>query len=85
MLPEFKDGTIVIVDSTQPVKDGDYVVARIDEGIELRKLTIRNSQWYLYITNPASSEYLPVEPASIVGKIIKCTDPNRRIYSKHFD
>ena len=46
MEPEFPDGSIIIVYSGQPVTDGDFVVTKLNDQVELHQLA---KKWKLEV------------------------------------
>ena len=83
MLPEFPDGSIIVVDPTQPAKAGDYVVARINEMIELRKLYVENGIYVLKTTASPDADTLVSASAQLIGRVAKKTDI-RKSTAKYF-
>jgi len=52
MIPEFKHGTVIVVDPEAPVRDGSYVVAEFEDGdFALRKLRMYDGKFYLEALN----------------------------------
>ncbi len=71
MEPEFKDGTIVIVEPGVFVNDGSYVVAQHNDEYVLRQLDLQGERWFL---RPLNDEYETVEiPGldAIRGRVIQ--------------
>ena len=48
MVPEFRDGSVVIVEPGGPLRDGAFVIAEHGNGVILRQLVIEQDQWSLH-------------------------------------
>lgn len=62
MLPEFKEGVIIIIDPAGTVKDGCYVIATHNEELIFRQLRILDERYYL---QPLNDLYDTVEISGI--------------------
>ena len=52
MIPEFEHDTVIVVDPEAPVRDGSYVVAKIEDGdFALRKLRMYDGKFFLEALN----------------------------------
>jgi len=51
MLPEFKEGVIIIIDPAGSVKDGCYVMATHNDEYIFRQLRIQDGKYYLQPLN----------------------------------
>lgn len=51
MVPEFEHGTVIIIDPEAVVKDGSYVIAKVDGEFIFRQLKIRADKYYLQPLN----------------------------------
>jgi len=51
MLPEFKHGTLLVVDPEAPVRDGSFVIGKIDDEYILRQLRIKEKEFFLQPLN----------------------------------
>jgi len=51
MVPEFEHGTVIIIDPEAVVKDGSYVIAKVDGEFIFRQLRIRDNKYYLQPLN----------------------------------
>lgn len=51
MIPEFEHDTVIIVDPEAVVKDGCYVIARVDGEFIFRQLLIRTDKYFLQPLN----------------------------------
>lgn len=58
MVPEFEHGTVIIIDPEAVVKDGSYVIAKVDGEYIFRQLRIRDDRYYL---QPLNDLYETVE------------------------
>ena len=78
MLPDFEDGSIVVIDPEQAVQHGDYVVAQVDDQHQLGKLSVSGNVWQLATTSEEMQIPVVISRKSILGRVIKCTDPRRK-------
>jgi len=51
MIPEFEHGTVIIIDPEAVVKDGSYVVAKVDGEFIFRQIAIRGEKYFLQPLN----------------------------------
>ncbi|MCU7799897.1 MAG: S24 family peptidase [gamma proteobacterium symbiont of Lucinoma myriamae] len=51
MVPEFEHGTVIIIDPEAVVKDGSYVIAKVDGEFIFRQLMIRGEKYFLQPLN----------------------------------
>ncbi|MCU7937843.1 MAG: S24 family peptidase [gamma proteobacterium symbiont of Bathyaustriella thionipta] len=51
MVPEFEHGTVIIIDPEAVVKDGAYVVAKVNGEFIFRQLRIHNDKYFLQPLN----------------------------------
>lgn len=51
MVPEFEHGTVIIIDPEAVVKDGSYVIARVDDEFIFRQLKIHQDKYFLQPLN----------------------------------
>jgi SOS-response transcriptional repressor LexA len=58
MLPEFKDGTVIIIDPEAVVKDGAYVIAKVEEEFIFRQLRMYDDKYFL---QPLNNLYETIE------------------------
>ncbi len=87
MLPEFREGDIVIVEPDGALKDGSFVLARPQGEWTLRQLARRGETWCLRALNPARGERpeLALADLSCVhGVVIQKAVPGRRKLSKSY-
>jgi SOS-response transcriptional repressor LexA len=71
MVPEFTEGTIIIVEPTGVLERGCYVVAEHDDEYLFRQLVITQGHWFL---KPLNDRYPTVElagPQAIKGRVIQ--------------
>lgn len=78
MLPDFEDGSIVVIDPDQPARDGDYVVAQVANQHQLGKLSISDEIWHLTTTSEDPPNPVIINRKNILGRVIKCTDSRRK-------
>jgi SOS-response transcriptional repressor LexA len=62
MLPEFKEGVIIIIDPAGAIRDGSYVIANHDDELIFRQLRIQDNKYYL---QPLNDLYDTVEISSL--------------------
>lgn len=87
MLPEFREGDIIIVEPDGALRDGSFVLACPGGAWLLRQLARRGEHWCLRALNPAPGEppELPLSDLSTVhGLVIQKAVPGRRKLSKSY-
>ncbi len=87
MLPEFREGDIIIVEPDGALRDGCFVLARPDGEWTLRQLARSGSGWCLRALNPApgTPAETPIADLSPVhGLVIQRAVPGRRKLTKHY-
>jgi DNA polymerase V len=84
MLPEFKEGVIIIIDPAGAVRDGSYVVANHNDELIFRQLRIHNEKYYL---QPLNDLYDTVEIGGLdaVTGVVSQQAGRRRKDRKHYD
>jgi SOS-response transcriptional repressor LexA len=83
MLPEFKEGVIIIIDPAGTIKDGSYVTASHDDELIFRQLMIREERYYL---QPLNDLYDTVEISGleVITGVITQQAGKRRKDRKHY-
>lgn len=85
MEPEFAQGCIIVIDPSGHVKNGAFVLARIeDEDYIFRQFLVQEDKYYL---KPMKTGYEVIEipgPEVIEGIIVQRAG-TRRSYHKHYD
>jgi len=73
MLPEFKDGAVLVVDPEASVKDGSFVIAEVNDEHILRQLHIQDKRFFLQALNPKmNEEIVEIEGVEkIIGVVIQ--------------
>ena len=87
MLPEFREGDIIIVEPDGALKDGSFVLARPAGEWMLRQLARRGGAWCLRALNPPAGHAaeIPLADLSAVhGLVIQKAVPGRRKLSKSY-
>ncbi len=87
MLPEFREGEIIMVEPDGALKDGSFVLACPQGEWMLRQLARRGEAWCLRALNPAPGERpeLPLADLSCVhGVVIQKAVPGRRKLTKTY-
>jgi DNA polymerase V len=84
MLPEFKEGVVIIIDPAGTARDGSYVTANHDEELVFRQLRIKDERYYL---QPLNDLYDTVEIGGleVVTGVITQQAGTRRKDRKHYD
>jgi SOS-response transcriptional repressor LexA len=84
MLPEFKEGVIIIIDPAGAIRDGSYVTANHNGELIFRQLRIQDDKYYL---QPLNDLYDTVEINSLddVTGVITQQAGRRRKDRKHYD
>ena len=83
MEPEFPDGSIIVVDPGQPVTDGDFVVTKLNDQVELRQLSINNGNWRLTATAAPEESSDITSLTDIIGRVVKRTDAKQEFIKKY--
>jgi len=85
MLPEFKDGHIIIIDPGGRVTSGCYVIAKLQEEMIFRQLIAAEDGWLLRALDARIAD-VPLENgiADIVG-VISQRSGKRRSEHKRYD
>jgi SOS-response transcriptional repressor LexA len=84
MLPEFKEGVIIIIDPAGAIRDGSYVTANHNGELIFRQLRIQDDKYYL---QPLNDLYDTVEINSLddVTGVTTQQAGRRRKDRKHYD
>ncbi len=83
MEPEFKDGSIIIIDSAAAVKSGCYVLATVDDEYIFRQLVIEDGRYMLRALNEGY-ETIEVSGLNAIRGVIVQRSGTRRKYHKHY-
>jgi len=85
MLPEFRDGHIIIVDPGGRVVSGCYVIAKYQDEMTFRQLIAEQGGWLLHALDDQIADF-PLENglADIVG-VISQRSGKRRSEHKRYD
>ena len=88
MLPEFREGDIIIVEPDGALKDGCFVLACPGGDWMLRQLARRGDGWVLRALNPAACTVAPEIPladlAVVHGLVIQKAVPGRRRLTRSY-
>ena len=79
MVPEFEHGTVIIIDPEAVVKDGSYVIAKVDGEFIFRQLKIRDDKYFL---QPLNDLYETVEISGlndIEGVIVQAGNKRKQM------
>jgi DNA polymerase V len=83
MIPEFEHGTVIIIDPEAVVKDGSFVIAKVDDEFIFRQFKMRNDKYYL---QPLNDLYETIEISgidSLEGVVVQAG--NRRKQMKKYN
>jgi SOS-response transcriptional repressor LexA len=87
MLPEFREGDVIVVEPDGALKDGCFVLARPGGEWTLRQLLRAGDRWRLRALNPARADVPEVELADLScvhGLVIQKAVPGRRKLTKSY-
>lgn len=84
MLPEFKEGAVIVIDPAGAMRDGSYVVAMHNDELIFRQLRIHDDKYFL---QPLNDLYDTVEipGLSAVTGVISQQAGRRRKDRKRYD
>ncbi|MDT8452024.1 MAG: S24 family peptidase [Gammaproteobacteria bacterium] len=84
MLPEFKEGVVIVIDPAGAMRDGSYVVAMHNDELIFRQLRIHDDKYFL---QPLNDLYDTVEipGLSAVTGVISQQAGRRRKDRKRYD
>ncbi len=84
MLPEFKEGAVIVIDPAGAMRDGSYVVAMHNDELIFRQLRIHDDKYFL---QPLNDLYDTVEipGLSVVSGVISQQAGRRRKDRKRYD
>ncbi len=71
MLPEFKHGTLLVVDPEAPVRHGSFVIAKFKDEYILRQLCIHDENFFLQPLNDLYETQQISGVEDIVGRVIQ--------------
>ena len=84
MLPEFKEGVIIIIDPAGTIKDGSYVTATHEDELIFRQLLIREERYYLQPLNDLY-DTIEISGLEVITGVITQQAGTRRKDRKHYD
>ena len=87
MEPEFQRKCIIVIDPSGHVTDGQYVIAKVENGYIFRQLKIENGKYYLQPLNEVyMHEKREIELEAIEGVVVQQAGANgRRKARKRYD
>ena len=85
MLPEFKDGNIIVIDPGGHVKDGCYVVAQTNGEYIFRQLFIEDGLFVLRATQPGFDEIILSGGFNDIVGVVSQRSGRRRSEHKRYD
>ena len=83
MLPEFEEGTVIVIDPAGAIKDGSYVIAVHNDEYIFRQLRIQDQRYYL---QPLNDLYDTVEisgPENIKGVVSQKAGRRRKEHKRY--
>ncbi len=83
MLPEFEEGSIIVIDPAGAISDGSYVIAVHDDEYIFRQLRIHEERYYL---QPLNDLYDTVEiagPDQIKGVVSQKAGRRRKDHKRY--
>ncbi len=83
MEPEFKDGSIIIIDSAAEVESGSYVLAIVNEEYIFRQFIIEDDRYFLRALNQGYEEIPLADRNAVRGVIVQRAGTRRRDH-KHY-
>ena len=84
MAPEFVEGEIIVVEPDGLATDGSFVVAELDDGWALRRLSRAGDGWELSTLDPAWPVVAIADLARVRGVVIQKSRPGRRRSVKRY-
>ncbi|MDH5712304.1 MAG: S24 family peptidase [Gammaproteobacteria bacterium] len=83
MLPEFKEGVVIVIDPGGVVRDGSYVIAKHNDELIFRQFRIYQDKYFL---QPLNDLYETVEVAGpeVVTGVVAQQAGRRRKDRKHY-
>jgi DNA polymerase V len=85
MLPEFKDGHIIVIDPGGMVKNGCYVVANPNDEYIFRQLFIEDGRYLLRASQPGFDEIELINGLEDIVGVISQRSGRRRSEHKRYD
>jgi DNA polymerase V len=71
MLPEFEHGSVLVVDPEAPVKDGSFVIAKVNDEYILRQLRIKDKDFFLQPLNDLYETVQIKGVEDIIGLVVQ--------------
>jgi len=84
MAPEFAEGEIIVVEPGGALRDGSFVLARIDGEWIFRQLRSDGGGWCLQALNPAFPAKRLPDLEAVHGVVIQKVRPGRRRAAKSY-
>ena len=84
MLPEFKDGAIIVIDPAGAIRDGSYVIAYHNDEYTFRQLRIVEERYYLAPLNDLY-ETVEIDSLDAIKGVVSQQAGRRRKDRKHYD
>ncbi len=84
MAPEFVEGEIIIVEPDGALRDGSFVLAKVNDEWTFRQLARVGEGWCLRALNPAYADQPLPDLGAVHGVVIQKAVPGRRRLSKFY-
>jgi DNA polymerase V len=84
MAPEFAEGEIIVVEPDGALREGSFVLARVEGEWTFRQLVRAAGRWQLHALNPAFADQPLPDLAAIHGVVIQKAVPGRRRLSRRY-
>lgn len=83
MLPEFKEGAVIVIDPAGSIKDGSYVTANHNDELIFRQLRIVEDKYYLQPLNDLY-DTVEIDSLDVITGVISQQAGKRRKDRKHY-
>lgn len=85
MMPEFEEGSVIVIDPSSDATDGRYVVAEVNEEYIFRQLAVKEGRFFLRtLKNPEVLEELVRGREAVKGVIVQKNGKSRRRADRKF-
>ncbi len=84
MLPEFEEGSVIVIDPAGAIRDGSYVIAMHDNEYIFRQLRIHEQRYYLVPLNDLY-DTVEIEGMDAIKGVVSQKAGRRRKDHKHYD
>ena len=84
MLPEFEEGSVIVIDPAGAIRDGSYVIAMHDNEYIFRQLRIQEQRYYLVPLNDLY-DTVEINDMDAIKGVVSQKAGRRRKDHKHYD